>query len=136
MIVVSPAANSFENGRSACTAMRKPQPTNSRNRDEHRDGADAGRAPHRSPRTRSRSAAFGIFCGLPSPSPVPANPPLPNANIDCTIWKPLSCATDHGSIQVLDAVLHVAEELVRDDRAAEEHARDPTMRYAARSVAM
>ena len=30
MIVVSPAANSLENGRSDCTAIRKPEPTKSR----------------------------------------------------------------------------------------------------------
>ena len=110
MIVVSPAANSFENGRSACTAMRKPVPTNSRNRDEHRDGPDEAelltdRGEHEVGRRRSGSAA-----DCRGRARCPANPPVPNANIDCTIWKPLSCATGTtGRATMLDAVLHVAE---------------------------
>ena len=80
--------------------------------------------------------ALGIFCGLPSPSPVPANPPDPSANNDCTSWKPLVCDTDHGSIHDAHAVLHVAEELVRDERAGEEHRRARRRGTTQRSVAM
>ena len=97
-IVVSPAANNFENGRSACTAMRSPLPTNSRNR---MHTAMVPMRPDSSPMAENTKSvgALGIFCGLPSPSPVPANPPLPSAYIDCTIWNPVVRATDHGSIQ-------------------------------------
>ena len=67
--------------------------------------------------------ALGIFCGLPSPSPVPAKPPRAERvhrlhDLEAGGLR----ATDHGSIHALDAVLHVLEELVRDDRAGDEQA--------------
>ncbi len=99
MIVVRPAAKSLENGRSDCTAMRKPEPTNSR---IVASTATVPSSPSSSPIAENTKsvAALGICCGLPSPRPVPANPPVPNANIDWTIWKPLPCDTVQGSIQV------------------------------------
>ncbi len=85
MIIVSPPANSFENGRSAWSAMRNPLPM--RRRKAVRIATVPSR-PSSSPiaaNTKSVDAA-GIFWGLPSPSPVPANPPVPNANNDWTSW--------------------------------------------------
>ncbi len=84
-MLVSPAANSFGNGRSAWTAMRKPAPTSSRN--PMRIPTVPIR-PSSSPMAANMKSvdAAGIFPGLPRPSPVPANPPVPNANSDCTIW--------------------------------------------------
>ena len=50
-------------------------------------------------RTRSRSTRSGSSAGCRARARCPAKPPLPNANIDCTSWKPVVCDTDHGSIQ-------------------------------------
>ena len=96
MIVVSPAANSFENGRSAWMAMRNPLPTSSRN---SMHTATVPSRPSSSPMAESTKSvdAFGIFCGLPEPEPGAGEAAAPNANSDCTSWKPVVCDTDHGS---------------------------------------
>ena len=78
-IVARPAANSFENGRSAWTAMRNPLPTSSRKHDDAR--ATVPSRPSSSPMAAKMKSvdATGIMSGLPSPRPVPAKPPVPNA---------------------------------------------------------
>ena len=77
MIVVSPAANSFENGRSAWTAMRKPAPDEQQDRGEHADRPDAARAPRRSRRTRSRWRRSGSLSGCRARGRCPVKPPRP-----------------------------------------------------------
>jgi hypothetical protein len=99
MIVVSPAANSFENGRSACTAMRNPLPMNKRKRMHTEavpispslaDGGEheVGRRVGDLPRAAEAESGAGEATGS-------------ERNIDCTIWKPVVCDTDHGSTQAV-----------------------------------
>src|SRR6266540_4143498 len=85
MMLVRPAANSFGNGRSACTAIRNPAATSSRNAIRI---ATVPSSPSSSPIAEKMKSvdAFGILSGLPSPRPVPAKPPDPNENSDWTIW--------------------------------------------------
>ena len=73
MMVASPAANSFENGRVASTAIRNALPTSSMNATTT---PIVPRRPSSSPIAENTKsvAAFGIESGLPRPSPVPAMP--------------------------------------------------------------
>ena len=67
--------------------------------DEHADRAESPSSSPIAENTKS-VAAFGILSGLPSPRPVPANPPVPNAYHDWMIWKPVWVGSRHGSIHV------------------------------------
>ena len=129
-MVVRPAANSFENGRSAWIAMRNPLPTSSRNRmhtatvpirpssspmaDEH----EVGR------RVRDLLRAAEAEAGAREPAGAEREQRLHELEARRLRDRPRVDPE-------LDAVLHVAEELVRDDGAGEEHAeRDDEVRPA------
>ena len=71
-------------------------------------GADAARAPRRSRRTRSRSTRSGSSAGSRARARCRRSRPMPSANIDCTIWKPVVCDDRPRIDPRADAVLHVA----------------------------
>ena len=113
--------------------MRNPAATNSRNPIRI---ATVPSRPSSSPIAEKMKSvdAFGILSGLPSPKPVPANPPEPNENNDWTIWYPSPPRPATGS-PTRHPLLDVAEDLVPDRRAATNKPA-PASRNAVRSVAM
>ena len=64
--------------------------------------ATVPRSPSSSPMAENTKSvdALGIFCGLPSPSPVPWKPPDPERVQRLHDLVAVVCATDHGSIQI------------------------------------
>ena len=84
-IVAMPAANSLLNGRTASTAIRYALPTSSMNA---LSTPSVPTRPSSSPIAANTKSvdALGMSFGLPSPSPVPATPPDPNAYHAWMIW--------------------------------------------------
>ena len=89
----------------------------------------AGRAPRRSRRTRSRSTRSGSSAGCRARARCPRSRRCRTRNIDCTIWKPLSCGDRPRVDPRVDAVLHVAERAGTRRTRRRRTARAPTTRY-------
>ena len=99
MMVVRPTASSFSKALSVRRATRSPAPTISR---YDISTAAAPNMPSSSPievKMKSLSAT-GTISGLPRPRPVPISPPSDRPHSACTIWKPSSCQSPHGSSQM------------------------------------
>ena len=79
--------------------------------------------------------AFGILSGLPSPKPVPANPPEPNENNDWTIWYPSPPATGQGFAHT-DTRSWTWPKMAYPIAAPVTNSPAPARRNALRSVAM